>query len=117
MEETFQTIAGIVALLIEAAVVAILAVAAALAAFRLVRIALAGDDTMAVRREVWLKFGVSMVLALEFALAADIIRSAIAPSWDAIGKLAAIAAVRTVLNLFLVRDLETLGRAERDPRD
>jgi len=33
------------------------------------------------------------------------VRSAIAPTWDDIGQLAAIAAIRTFLNYFLERDL------------
>lgn len=45
-----------------------------------------------------------LVLALEFQLAADILATAISPDWDAIGKLAAIAVIRTVLNFFLVRE-------------
>ena len=45
-------------------------------------------------------------LALEFQLASDILSTAIAPSWDAIGKLAAIAVIRTVLNYFLSKEIE-----------
>jgi len=44
-------------------------------------------------------------LALEFQLAADILSTAIAPSWDQIGKLAAIAVIRTGLNYFLAREM------------
>ena len=44
---------------------------------------------------------------LEFALAADLIRTAIAvPTWAGVGQLAAIAAIRTALNYFLERDIE-----------
>ncbi len=39
---------------------------------------------------VRLRLGKWLALALEFALAADIVRTAVAPSWDEIGKLAAI---------------------------
>jgi uncharacterized membrane protein len=39
-------------------------------------------------------------------LAADIIRTAIAPTWADIGQLAAIAALRTFLNYFLDKDIE-----------
>jgi uncharacterized membrane protein len=59
-----------------------------------------------VRREVWAQFARWIVLALEFALAADIVRTAIAPSWDDIGRLAAIALIRTVLNYFLEKDMQ-----------
>ena len=46
-----------------------------------------------------------LVLALEFLLAADILRTAISPTWTDIGQLAAIAAIRTFLNYFLSHDL------------
>jgi len=50
-----------------------------------------------------------LALALELALAADILRSVFAPTWDDIGKLAAIAALRTVLNYFLEKEIERGG--------
>ena len=46
-----------------------------------------------------------LVLALEFLLAADILRTAISPTWNDIGQLAAIAAIRTFLNYSLAHDL------------
>ncbi len=46
-----------------------------------------------------------LVLGLEFQLAADVLRTAISPSFEEIGKLAAIAAIRTVLNYFLNREI------------
>lgn len=46
-----------------------------------------------------------LALALEFQLGADILSTAIAPSWDQIGKLAAIAFIRTALNYFLSREM------------
>ncbi len=58
------------------------------------------------RRTIWTKFAMWIVLALEFALAADIVRTAIAPTWDDIGRLGAIALIRTALNYFLERDME-----------
>jgi uncharacterized membrane protein len=61
-------------------------------------------------------------LALEFQLAADILSTAIAPSWDQIGKLAAIAVIRTGLNYFLAREIASeaavpppAGRAGPEP--
>lgn len=47
-----------------------------------------------------------LALALEFLLAADILATAISPTWDQIGKLAAIAAIRTALNFFLMREMK-----------
>ncbi len=46
-----------------------------------------------------------LALALEFQLAADILSTAIAPGWDEIGKLGAIAIIRTWLNYFLTREM------------
>lgn len=59
-----------------------------------------------------------LAIALEFELGADILGTAVAPSWDAIGKLAAIAVIRTALNYFLSREMETqLPAAEATRRD
>jgi Protein of unknown function (DUF1622) len=56
------------------------------------------------RKEIWLSFGLWLLLGLEFELAADIVRSVISPSWADIGQLGAIAVIRTFLNYFLERD-------------
>ena len=48
-----------------------------------------------------------LALALEFQLGADILSTAVAPSWEQIGKLGAIAVIRTGLNYFLMREMET----------
>jgi uncharacterized membrane protein len=59
-----------------------------------------------------------IVLALEFALAADIVRTAIAPTWDDIGRLGAIALIRTALNYFLERDMEEFNpEADDEPQE
>ncbi len=52
-----------------------------------------------------LELGRSLALALEFLLGADILRTAVEPTWDEIARLAAIAAIRTGLNYFLQREL------------
>lgn len=51
-------------------------------------------------------FGSALALSLELLLGADILATAIAPTWDDIGKLAAIAVLRTALNYFLERELK-----------
>ncbi len=53
-----------------------------------------------------------LALALEFQLGADILSTAIAPSWDQIGKLGAIAVIRTGLNYFLTREMREERREE-----
>lgn len=47
-----------------------------------------------------------LLLALELQLAADILSTSIAPTWDRIGKLAAIAVIRTALNYFLSQEMK-----------
>ncbi len=77
---------------------------------------LPGRDRDASIESIRLGLGRSLGLALEFLLAADILATAIAPSWEAIGKLAAIATIRTLLNYFLERELhrEERRREERE---
>ena len=65
-------------------------------------------------REIWLRFATWILLALEFALAADILRTAVAPTWEDISKLAVIAAIRTMLNYFLAKDIVAFDEA-RNP--
>ncbi len=57
------------------------------------------------KRDVWLRYGRWLVAGLTFQLAADIIETSITTSWDAVGRIAAIAVIRTFLNYFLERDL------------
>ena len=51
-----------------------------------------------------------MGLSLEFLLAADIAATAVSPSWNSVGKLAAISAIRTFLNFFLDREIKDLAK-------
>ncbi len=53
-----------------------------------------------------LDFARYLMLALELQLAADILSTSIAPTWDRIGKLGAIAVIRTALNYFLAREIK-----------
>jgi uncharacterized membrane protein len=66
-------------------------------------------------RTVWLRYARWLVAGLTFQLAADIIETAIAPDWDDIGQLAAIAVIRTFLNFFLERDVADV-RERQQPR-
>jgi len=47
-----------------------------------------------------------LALALEFQLASDVLATAVAPSWTQIGKLGAIAVIRTALNYFLAKEIK-----------
>ena len=53
-----------------------------------------------------MKLGHSLLLGLDFLIGADILRTVVTPNWNDIGQLASIIAIRTVLNFFLMRELE-----------
>ena len=114
MEELFVHIAGVIALVVEAAAVLIVAYGAAEAFARLLWVIVTPGATHGERKAIWRRFGLWLLLGLEFELAADIIGSVISPSWQDIGELGAIAVIRTFLNYFLERDLEA---AEREPAE
>jgi uncharacterized membrane protein len=60
------------------------------------------------RNRLRLKFGGWLVLALEFQLASDIIKTTIAPTYENLIQLGAIAIIRTFLNYFLTKELNEL---------
>ena len=106
MEEVFKTFARYVALGVEGAAVLLIVIGAAEALIRVLAPGFARQASLGARKEVWVRFAMWLLLGLEFELAADIIRTAIAPTWTDIGQLGAIATIRTVLNYFLEKDIE-----------
>ena len=113
MEETLRTFSVYIALGAETLAVLIVALGCAEAFVRLAGIVVRPGTTHGERKALWRRFGVWLLLALEFELAADIVRSVISPSWQDIGALGAIAVIRTFLNYFLEQDLEHTGEAEQ----
>ena len=73
------------------------------------------DASHEAKEEVRLRLGRWLALALEFELGADILRTAIAPTWSEIGQLAAIAAVRTALNYFLQKEIDKAALRRSGP--
>ena len=59
-------------------------------------------------RPMRIRLGQSMVMGLEFQVAADILKTALAPAWNDILLLAALIAMRTVLNYLLELELKAL---------
>ena len=106
MQETFKHIAELLAVGIECMAALIIAYGALEASAGAIRAVVRGRTKRGQRKDVWLRFGVWLLLGLEFELAADIIRTAIEPTWTDIGQLAAIGLIRTFLNYFLEKDLE-----------
>jgi len=56
----------------------------------------------------------SIILGLEFIIAADVIQTTTAPDYYDIGILAALAIIRSFLNYFLNKDLMSLSRQEEE---
>jgi len=87
-------------------------IAAVVVGFALIKLMLVYFNSLAVRNgllsaeEARVRFGSAVAVALELLLGADVLATAVAPSWDDIGKLAAIAVLRTALNFFLERELK-----------
>lgn len=88
---------------IESIGAALVAIGVVIALIQLVRLAL-GDKSGGFTR-TRLTLARFLALALEFQLGADILSTAIAPSWEQIGKLGAIAIIRTGLNFFLSKEM------------
>jgi len=90
-------------LIVETIGAGIVAIGVVLAGLLFVKalIARKGADFNAIR----LTLARYLALALEFQLGADILSTAVAPSWTQIGKLGAIAIIRTTLNYFLSREM------------
>jgi uncharacterized membrane protein len=65
------------------------------------------------RRDVWLRYARWLIAGLTFQLAADIIETSVTESWEAIGRMAAVAVIRTFLNYFLERDLADVRERQR----
>jgi len=111
VEEFFVQAAGAAVLLIEAAAVLVISFGSLEALFKLLVVMATPGASHGMRKAIWRRFGVWLLLGLEFALAADIITSVISPTWQDIGELGAIAVIRTFLNYFLEHDLENAETA------
>ena len=115
MEELFKRLAGHIAFGVEVVAALIIAYGAAEALIGLLtstRLWTHGG-----RKQVWRRFGMWLILGLEFMLAADIVRTAISPTWQQTGQLAAIALIRTFLNYFLEKDIDKYAEPVRAAND
>ena len=104
-EEIFSNIASGLKLIAEISSVALIGAGLAVGLYFLIRI-IGSKQKRKEYLKLRLTLGRVLVLALELQLAADIIETAIAPSVEQIGQLAAIALIRTFLNYFLNREIK-----------
>ncbi len=106
MEELLRTYAQYVAWLAETIAITTIAIGSLEAVAGMLRVAFTRRIGGVERRAVWLRFARWLVAALTFQLAADIVGTTSAPTWQEIGRLAAIAAIRTFLSYFLDREVD-----------
>ena len=112
VEQFLKQIAADTALAVEAIAVVLIAYGAAEALVTTLGHVFHGRSIAGWRKQLFVRFGVWLLLGLQFALAADIVRSVISPTWEDIGELAAIAGIRAFLNYFLEKDLEEASHAD-----
>jgi uncharacterized membrane protein len=104
METLSHSVTDALAHYVEAAAAVIIAVAVVASTLSLHELVLPGLKPTP--ESVRLRLGRWLSLALEFELAADVLGTAITPTWSDIGKLAAIVVIRTAINYFLQKELE-----------
>jgi len=66
------------------------------------------DEIIQLNEAIRLKLGSYLVLALEFFIAGDIVKTIITPTWQSLGILGAIVVIRTILSYFLTKDLKKI---------
>ena len=103
-EETLRDIVDSLVRLVEAAGAAVIVIGAVWAFARFVWVGVRRGGTAAFV-PVRLTLGRFLALGLEFQLASDVLRTAVAPSFRELGQLAAVAAIRTALNYFLSQEI------------
>ncbi|MGN6415038.1 DUF1622 domain-containing protein [Flexivirga sp.] len=111
-EEQLGGVVNAAVRIVEAAGAAVIFIGAVIAAVKFVRALVAHSPDAFV--PVRLSLGRFLALGLEFQLASDVLRTAVAPSFEELGKLAAVAAIRTALNFFLSREIEEERRVVED---
>ena len=114
MEEWLHLVTKDIVVIIDAMALIIVAIGTAEAFFTGLWVAFPARASHNRFREILVRYGRWLVAGLTFQLAADIIGTSIAPSWQEVGQLGAIAVIRTFLNFFLERDLAELEIGARN---
>ena len=116
MEELLRETVAVLVTIVEACGAAVIIVGAVWAFLRFVWVGVR-QRTAAAFVPVRLTLGRFLALGLEFQLASDILTTAVAPSFEEIAKLAAIATIRTALNYFLGKEIAEERRQLAEERD
>jgi uncharacterized membrane protein len=114
MEEVAEQFADVIGTMIEIVMVLVIIIGSVKAVIAIVRQLASRESLAPAVRQIWLHYASWILLALEFALAADIIRTIVRPDWNEIGQLAVIATIRIALSYFLGRDIDEIGASKSE---
>lgn len=106
--EVIKSIAEYVALFLEGAAVLVIIIGAIQSCVIYIRRSLTKRSELITLMQTRFKLGLSLSLGLGFLVGADVVKTAISPTWTDIGQLAAIVVIRIVLNFFLMRDMRQI---------
>jgi uncharacterized membrane protein len=106
MEAILHAAANQITLALQAIAIVLVAFGSVRALAGIARSVLLSPRGAAAPRDVWLDYARWLVAALTFQLGADIVATSLAPTWEELGRLAAVAAIRTFLSYFLDREME-----------
>ena len=102
---------------IEFVAAAMIVVAVVLAVWRLVLSVLRRSERQLKAIDVRLQIGQQLVLALEFLIAADILKTVLAPTLEDLAFLGGIILIRTVLSLSIAYELHRSSASISPPND
>jgi uncharacterized membrane protein len=117
MEESLTHVTKIAILIIDGIATAFLFIGVIQVFINGLRVMLIPSTPNHQKREVWIQFSQWLIAGLTIQLAADILETSIAPSWGEIGKLGAIAVIRTFLNYFLDNDVNEIRQRDRRAKE
>jgi uncharacterized membrane protein len=106
--EIIKTISEYVALFLEGAAVLVIVIGAVQSCVIYIRRGLIKRSELITLMQSRFKLGLSLSLGLGFLVGADVVKTAISPTWTDIGQLAAIVVIRIVINFFLMRDMRQI---------
>ena len=104
MEELRKDTFDLLVLVVEACGAIVIIIGALWTFARFVWVGLRERNAAACSR-IRVSLGRFLALGLEFQLASDILRTAVAPGFRELGQLAVVATIRTALNYFLAKEI------------
>ena len=114
MEDLVQAAARQIALAINVIAIIVVVGGVLQSIVGLLRAMAARTVTLILKRALWLDLARWLIAGLTFQLAADVVETAVLPSWEALGQFAAVAVIRTLLSYSLGRDLDAIAARQGD---